>query len=393
MVAPRPCGLAISANALVAVAVDGNAAPWRRALRPLDGASWAGLAQALREGVEAGVVSSPVRLALLPSLVEVRTVSIPPVGDDDARRLLTRAASRHFVSAREPMDVSVAASPSGTTRLAAAVPARVLRAVLEAAREAQLQVEVVVPAQVALTTAARGPRATRRAVLAGFDEAFELLVADQGTLADVRRFRRTGDDNAMADAARSLGEVTRVEDPMTASATAMATTAIERWPLAFTGASPQSIGGSGGATSWWLFGAAALLALATVALQEIDVRRELATVQTERAGLAPQLAASGAPDADRQARLDAQLAAPRWSGILAAVSDALPAEAYVTHVRAQADSVIIEGNASRATTAFDALSAVPWVRTITASAPIRRETADDGTVTEKFEFTLTLRAP
>jgi hypothetical protein len=79
--------------------------------------------------------------------------------------------------------------------------------------------------------------------------------------------------------------------------------------------------------------------------------------------------------------------------VIAAVGDALPADAYVTHVRAQADTVIIEGNASRATTAFDALSAVPWVRTITASAPIRRETTDDGMVTEKFEFTLTLKAP
>ena len=393
MVAPRPCGLAISANALVAVAANGHAAPWRRALRPLEGASWPGLAQALRDGVEAGVVSSPLRVALLPALVDVRTVSIPPVSDDDARRLLTRAASRHFVSAREPMDVSVATAPSGTTRLAAAVSARVLRAVLDAAREAQLQVEVVVPAQIALTTTARGPRTARRAVVAGFDDAFELLVADQGMLTDVRRFRRAGDESAMADAARTLGEVTRVEDPMTASATAMATTAIERWPLAFTGALPESVGASRGTTSWWLFGAAALLAVSTVALQEIDVRRELAAVQAEREALAPQLSAGGAPDADRRARVDAQLDAPRWSGVIAAVGDALPADAYVTHVRAQADTVIIEGNASRATTAFDALSAVPWVRTITASAPIRRETTDDGMVTEKFEFTLTLKAP
>jgi hypothetical protein len=39
-------------------------------------------------------------------------------------------------------------------------------------------------------------------------------------------FRRAGDDGAIDDAARSLGEVTRVEDPITASATAMATTAM-----------------------------------------------------------------------------------------------------------------------------------------------------------------------
>jgi hypothetical protein len=269
----------------------------------------------------------------------------------------------------------------------------VLRAVLDAAREAQLQVEVIVPAQVALTTTARGARAPRRAVVAGFDEAFELLVSDQGMLADVRRFRRTGDESAMAEAARSLGDTTRVEDPLTATAAAMATPAIERWPMAFTGVLPEAGSTGRGTASWWMFGAAALLALGTVALQEIDVRRELAAVQAERAALAPQLAANGTPDTDRRAQLDAQLDAPRWSGVLAAVADALPTDAYVTHLRAQSDTVIVEGTAARATTAFDALSTAPWVRTITASAPIRRETANDGAVTETFEFTITLKAP
>ncbi len=392
--ASRVCGIALSDTKVAAVAAGGGA-PWQRTLSPLEGNQWGALAQALREGVDAGAISSPVRLALLPPLVETRTVSIPPVNEADARRLLTRAASRHFVGAREPVEVGVAASPSGAARLAAAVSARVLRAILDAAREAQLDVDVVVPAQSALAGGAQrtrsGAPAAPRAFLVAFDETTELLIVEHGVLVDVRRFRRRGDEEAIAEATRAIGDVTQVADPLTASAAAMATHAADGWSMMLNGARADGAGNArSNAPAWRLLGAAALLALGTVALQEWDVRRELAAVRAERAALAPKLAAGGNRSPDRRV-LAEQLDGPAWSGVLAAVGEALPSDAFITHLRAHGDTLVLEGNAVRATTAFDALAAAPWVRAISASAPIRRETADDGAVTEKFEFTLTLQ--
>jgi len=350
--ASRVCGIALSDTKVAAVAAGGGA-PWQRTLSPLEGNQWGALAQALREGVDAGAISSPVRIALLPPLVETRTVSIPPVNEADARRLLTRAASRHFVGAREPVEVGVAASPSGAARLAAAVSARVLRAILDAAREAQLDVDVVVPAQSALAGGAQrtrsGAPAAPRAFLVAFDETTELLIIEHGVLVDVRRFRRRGDEDAIAEATRAIGDVTQVADPLTASAAAMATHAADGWSMMLNGARADGAGNArSNAPAWRLLGAAALLALGTVD-------------------------------------------GPAWSGVLAAVGEALPSDAFITHLRAHGDTLVLEGNAVRATTAFDALAAAPWVRAISASAPIRRETADDGAVTEKFEFTLTLQ--
>jgi len=390
-VAPRRCGIAIGSDALVAVAPNGGRAAWQRAVSPLEGATWPALVLALREGVEAGVIASPVRIALLPPLVEVRTVSIPPVNDDDARRLLTHAATRHFVAAREPMDVAVTTAATGSARVAAAVPARTLRAILDAMREAQLQVDVVVPAQVALIHGAQQQGTTTRAVLAEFGDTIERLSSARGELTDVRRFRREGDEAAIADAIRTDGDVARIVDTLAASATAMAASTTDRWPLALTETTPQASDGSRGtARSWWLIGAAAALALGTVALQEIDVRRELTAVRAERAALAPRLAVPSARDAERLASAGLRVDGPRWSSVLGAIGDALPSDAFITRLRAQSDTVIVEGSAARATAAFDALAAAPWVGTIRASAPIRRETANDGVVTEKFEFTITL---
>jgi hypothetical protein len=102
------------------------------------------------------------------------------------------------------------------------------------------------------------------------------------------------------------------------------------------------------------------------------------------------LAVPSARDAERRASAGLRVDGPRWSSVLGAIGDALPSDAFITRLRAQSDTVIVEGSAARATAAFDALAAAPWVGTIRASAPIRRETANDGAVTETFEFTITL---
>ncbi len=390
MVTRAFCGLAISPTA-VASALPNGGESWRRTLAPAaaDG-GWPSLATALREGVASGAIVSPVRIALLPPLAEVRTVSIPPVGDEDARRLLTRAATRHFLSAREPVEVGVAPAAAGGPRLAAAVAMRTLRAVLDAARECSLDVDLVVPAQAAL---ARGATASPRAssvLLVEFDEHSEMLVARNGVPVDLRRFRRSGDEHAIADATRALGTPVRIVDPLVASAVALCIHGDAPIGMAFGGAQ-VTVGQSPKAyrRSWWTFGAAAALAMGTVALQEVDVRRELAAVRAERAALAPRLRPASSAGSGRDEQLSA-LSAPRWSRVVAAIGDALPPDASVTNLRAHADTVVVEGIATRATAAFDALASASWVQRIVASAPIRRDVSDDGTVTEKFEFTITM---
>jgi len=385
-------GLAISTTAVAAMPPAGGGVALRRELSPPDGVSWPSLAQTLRDWMAAGTIASPVRIALLPPLVEMRTVALPPIGDEDARRLLVRAASRHFLSAREPLLVGVAPARAGGVRLAAAVAARTWRAVLDAARDAGVEVELIVPAQAALARrSSRGANAAG-ALLVSYGDSVELLATAGGSLTDVRRFRANGDEQAIADAVPAGSTPVRLADPLEAAAEMVAHA---DGPDAMAFVDPQSGTTSAPAAdrrSWWMLGTAAMLAVGTVAMQELDVHRELRAVREERAALAPRLQPGLSSAGGVREEVNAALASPRWSRIVAAIGEALPADAYVTHLRAAADTVIIEGSAVRATAAFDALASASWVGAIVASAPIRREVADDGSVSEKFTFTITMAA-
>jgi len=405
-------GVALSSTDMVAVRTSSarSAAPvrWRTPLPPITGSTWPGLRDAVRRLVaevspDTRDAAPRLRIALLSPLVEVRAVTIPPVADDDARRLLARAASRHFLDVRDPVVVGVApsvvreAAPGAriATRLAAAVPLRLLRALHDAVREAGAEVEVVVPAIAAWCRTSTGTVALR----VPQPEWQELVVASAGTPVSVRRFRLAGDEAAITEAVGALS-MQVMTDPAEAAAAALVAhgspeTSGDRsasWPMAFS-LTPEAGTPSAGTTSrtTMLAVAAGALVLAAIGLQEVDVRRELAAIRAERARLASAMGGRGSADATREVAqaLDA-LPDTRWAAALVRITAALPDDAHLTRVQARGDTLMLVGVATRAASAFAALASVPEFARIEATAPVRRETTTDDEVVERFAFAVRL---
>lgn len=403
---PPVYGVALDGTSLVAMR-DAVAGEWRTALAPMNGTSWPELTEALRRlfadaAADNGRVSPRLRVALLPPLAEVRTVDLPPVSDDDARRLLARAAPRHFVDAREPIAVGLVPAASSRhagirpARIAAAVSLRLLRAVYAAARDAGAEVEVVLPAQAAWCRSSSAPEALQVA----YADWQELVVASAGAPVSVRRFRAVGDEAQLLEAVGRL-PATVIADPARSAAGALLTDgrlegakrAHPVWPLAFALPTERPHAPSRLTTrQTGVLLAAAVLAVGAIALQEFDVQRELDAVRAARARLAPALAARGAGRFDGGLALDT-LVPSSWSNAIARAAEALPDEAFLSRIRAHGDTLVLSGAAARASFVYDALKAVPSFASVTASTPVRRETTIDDEVVERFEFTVRLAPP
>jgi hypothetical protein len=383
-------------------------------------------------GAEAG--KSPVEIpamALMPSLAEVRAVSLPALSDTDARQLLTRNGSRYFRAASSPLAVALGDAPGGTdTRMVAATSATLLQQAHEAAQSVGLHLGGVVPAEAAWGAALPTSGAL---LVCEFDHSHLLTIAD-GAVVGVRRFRRGALDGealvkAVPDggAVRVLGDASaraETEAVLRSAGVSVDGTSVGAAVPASLLESPEAVAAFGAAAahgaralrletegertartsqrrraSWQLAaaGAAALVVAAGVYLWGLN--RELDAVRAERALLAPQLGTTlvGRTTVDaafRQlATLDsASTAAPRWSLVLGAVSRELPDEAFLTGFRGRADTISIDGLAVSAARVFDAVERVPMLDGVHASSPVRRETTAEGDALDRFQLAAQLAA-
>jgi len=143
--------------------------------------------------------------------------------------------------------------------------------------------------------------------------------------------------------------------------------------------------------TWIIAGAAAALFLAAAGIQLWGVHHQLAQVRAERARLKPQLSSTlvGRTTVDATYRHLAALAAsernaPRWSSVIAALSQSVPEEAHLTAIRARADSLIVDGLAQHAARVFDALEKTHGLVEVKAASPVRRELQDGGSTLDHF---------
>lgn len=423
-------GVALSATEVVIAPADGTAArTW--SLPPLDDDNPEAWYSALRDAVReitrefARAGQARWRVALMPSLAEARMVALPPVNAADAARILSRSASRFFLDVREPLLLSIApsidaarrgppaSSPFSDTRagvvatlplrLAAASPAAIVQAINDAATAAGGRVECVVPAVSAWSMAVPSDRA---AAVVSLPQHLELVTVHGGVPVAVRRFRSAGDEAALHDAiadihAQVIGDEAgaapvRIGDATVAAARALAIATVTSWPLAFVPGDvvrAETPRASRPVTAMLAaVGAVAVLAFAGVLGWEWRAGRVLDDVRAERARLAPRVEAT----APMRVRLErARLLSPvppadtiGWSRLLARLTEALPDDAYLTSLRTRGDTLFLEGRAARAGSVFDALRGVAGLAGVRASAPVRRETADDGTTLDRFAFTL-----
>ena len=106
-------GIALGADRLVAALPRG---------RTLETPDVADLRQTFKElRARCGRVRATVDVALVPPLVEVRTVALPPLREDERQRVLARDARRYFVGLSDPVVVGSVASGAQVLVAAASV--------------------------------------------------------------------------------------------------------------------------------------------------------------------------------------------------------------------------------------------------------------------------------
>ena len=444
---PRRIGVAIGVDGLWASVApanplashrSGSAEIRERALEPLGSAgSWPDLEDALRNLREdVAPEGGSLAVALLPPLVRIRRLDLPPLTDTETRRVIERGATKYFTGVREPQVAGIARvvhrlRRSGTV-IAAAAPARTIAAVLDAARAAGWSVAAIRPAHAAWIAGARaqwaevGRESAQLVILR--EETAELLRLEHGAIAGVRQFggisaRLDQLVDAVIEASDGVGPLPLLtigpEERRQMLVAPLGDRGIQlgdraaRWravsesPEAMAAAFaheakdldllPPQAHAARDATArrraFQLAGlAAGFLVLGAVA-QLWDVRRELASVQARRAEI--RAAVNGASEARATieslrrrlttlAPLEAD--ATRWSAVLAEVATYLPRDAYLVDVRATADSMVLEGIASRAAGVFDRLARAPGISGVRPAGSIRRDVTETGAPIERFSL-------
>jgi len=431
--------IAISPTELTVVdsRLQSNDGAWRLPLDPPSetngwtslAVAFAELARALGGSGAAGAENGSLAIALMPPLTEVRRLELPPLRVDEIQRTLARDASRYFVHARGAQVVGVSLPARRPRRapvpvLAAAAPARLISAIRGAAQQAGWVIDTIAPAETAWTGAAFAlwPVLMKQGghALVAHDDRTDLLQFDGGRLAGVRRFRSGGSDAAMIADSIAGGPAARVgivgaPGPSRELAAALASlgisavramdAAVSDRPDAFaarfaaSGTGPVLRGEDSVAAertsarrAAWIVAAAAVVLFATAAAIELwGVRRQLAQVRAEREALRPQLAATmvGRTTVDATYRHlltlnQIESTSPRWSSVIATLSQSVPEEAYLTAIRARQDSLIVDGLAGHAARVFDALERTRGLIDVKSAAPVRRELQEDGPALEHF---------
>jgi hypothetical protein len=438
-------GIALSPTQLCAVdmRLRGSAdRAWRSELEPpaADASNWPSLANALRQLAGAlGDQAGRVAISLMPPFTEVRRVALPPLGRDELQRVLSRGASRYFVGARGPQVVG--ASPINRRRrgelqpvVAAAASARLVESIRSATQDAGFTIEAIAPAESAWASAAFAlwPAFARQSAFAILcqDDRTHVLELDGKRLVGVRRFRDgSADAQLIADTVTAGARVGIAGDSRARHALAAAlnvhavnasvASGAGEWASAsehpdllaahFAGgdAGPSLRAENDVATeqagarriAWSIAGAAAALLLFSAGIELWGVKRQLAQVRAERERLRPELASTlvGRSTVDATYRELSALntierSAPHWSSVLVTLSESVPEDSYLTTIRAREDSLIIDGMAPHAKKVFDAMQTTSGLLDVKASAPVRRETQDDGVSLEHFAIAARVEA-
>ena len=404
----RLVGLALGQRDLVAARRIAGAVPdtaWRRTLS----VELADSPEA-REELRAALAEMQETLAtpkavlavtLLPPLVQVRVLFFPRLRIAEIRGVVTRDVSKYFPGVGEPQVVAIAplvGERGGPTAvLAAAAPAWLLEMLSDAARAAGCGIASFEPAHAGWASWTR----TRGASIMVVEDAVraELIRAEHGKLLEVRR---TPVVPARIDAALAeLGEAASLRFGPAQLAEAAAIAACS----AGSNLQLELVSGAEAAararrtrrlvTRLWVAATASLVL--ALGLYRAALLRELSVLEQARAA---QRVAVEAALSTREASLgvQARLAAlaraaaeaPSWTGILNQVSAGLPPDAYLTSLRGSADSLVIDGVASRAAGVFEGLQTATRLAGVRPSGPIRQEVRDSGPPIERFTASATL---
>lgn len=400
-------GLAIAPGGLTAVVRRGeNGEPAMSATTDIDALTASSLALAFRAlAEEIGTGSIVAHVAILPPLVELKTLQMPPVRRDKLNELLEARITRSFLTGAE--DAVVAAEPVGRRRgspvrvAATCTPEKLVESVLEAADEAGWVIRSIASGYDAVAAAASrlAPDEARElTVPLVHDDIVEWLHVVEGRACCVRR-GHGGSGAAASPRAPACGaEAVANIDALDASRSAHLGVFAARHAHLARGTElvPRAVrtartrAGRRAGFSLLATVAVVLIIAAWAELQGID--RELHIVQEARAGIATQVEAVLA-QREQLATMDRGLAllstletsAPDWTTVLADVADRLPDDASITWMHGLADSLKFEGTARDASGVLESLRSSRVLSRVRADAPFERESTERGEV-ERFRL-------
>ena len=372
-----------------------------------------------------------VAVALLPPLVHCRVIDMRGLGDDEIQHVLSRDAASYFPVGATPHLVGATRVRHAGSRtsavLAAAAPSALVDVIHDAATSAGCSVAAIVPAAAAWAAAAervwKAPSSGASTLVASLAGHVDVLTVERGELTAMRRLRSVPPDHRPVIAALGttaevmlLGGALRDPLPLSLTASGVRLAPAQDEELA---AAPETLAASFAPytaapilmpepvraerrrramrrAAQMLVASAALL-IGAGALELWGVRRELAAVIAERMELRGRLTGALATRdtvtllAEQLAALQsAEASAPRWSEALALVAAHLPRDAHLLSLRAEGDSLLLEGVAHRAAPVLEAMARAPAALAVRAHGSIRQELRDDVGQVERFTMSVRL---
>lgn len=393
-------GLALAGDRVIAHSTRRGSASdvvWNRPLNPstLDG-RWDDLASALLElRAELAMQRGRIAIALLPDLVQVKSIELPKMTDAEMRTVLKRDAGRFFFDVREPQVVGFQTLPNGRRPLrrllVAATPTRVIDGVMSAALESGWEIRWIIPAYAAWAAAAawRWPQLRRGTgyIVATLGALQHTMEISDGHLKTLRR--------APAGQVEVSDTVPLVLDAADVAAAMYARDArdLELLPERVHSKRSRRVRTVGRS----LVAAAAACFIASAVLELWGTQRELRQIESKRSAIRSRVdgimkvrETLDVVDRRTGALVMLDRTAPQWSGTMATVASHLPLDAHLAAFRGRADSLVLEGVADRAAPVFEAIQRAPGVTSVKATAPIRQELDADQRPVESFSVALRL---
>lgn len=381
-----------------------------------------------------GIPHATVVVALLPPLARCRVIDMRGLSDDEIHSVLSRDVGSYFPVGATPHVVGAARVRHGASRtsavLATAAPAALVDTIHDAAASAGCSVTAIVPAAAAWAAAVgqvwEVPNGAASTLVAALNGHVDVLTVERGQLTAVRRLRGVPPDHRpVIDALGANAEVMLLGDPQHAGSVARSlkasgvrlTAPIRDGELTTTPDTLAAVFAADAVAGPLLMPepvraerrqratrravrvliASAGLVAGAAALELWGVQRELAAVSAERADLRGRLAGALATRdtvailAEQLSALRAaEMSAPRWSEAVALVAEHLPRDAHLLSLRAEADSLLLEGVAHRAAPVFEAMAQAPAALAVRAHGSIRQEVRDDVGQVERFTLSVRL---
>ena len=340
-------------------------------------------------------------VAILPPLVQMRRIDLPRMSEEDCRLAVTTNAQRHFFGLGKASICGTSAirprkRGANVSLLAFATSAELIESLAIALAGDGWRIERIVPAQAAWVSDVlrRNPRLRRGVVSIGarLNGEINIVEVEAGSIKRVRRLR-SSDDFQPTEPKRPWCVVGTGEADQSVAMVAAAAARLARRFEIVSDASRRARAAYDGRVTRVFFLVACVNLVAAAIAYHRRLDQQVALVAQRRAAIqASATRALASRDSVRHlversvAIHDVEQSAPRWSAVLSRIVIALPADAELSSIRAESDSVMLDGQAKDASRVVSVLGRAGGVRSTRVTSPIVHEALANESAAERWHL-------